>query len=110
MRKSLIDGVLGAQQKRADKSVYVVIANEGEQVKECIVLSELIVAQDKFEMLKEIWGGANVALICTQVDTIPVNLMAYAPCPSCGKMTKQREGRDDDFCLKCWGELHGENP
>ena len=33
-----------------------------------------------------------------------------ASCPCCGKMTKQREGCDDDFCPKCWGELHGINP
>lgn len=110
MRKSLIDSVLGKQYRHNGKSVYVVIANEGEKVKECLVLSELIVAQDKFKMLKEIWGGANVALVMCQVDAISSNLMAYAPCPCCDKMTKQREGRDDDFCLRCWGELHGENP
>lgn len=51
-------------------SVYVVIANENKQVKECIVFSEFIVAEDWFKRLKEIWGGDSVALVSRRIDNI----------------------------------------
>lgn len=52
-------------------SVYVVIANEEEWVKECIVLSNLPKAQEIFGHLKNVWGSANVALVNVRVDNIP---------------------------------------
>ena len=49
-------------------SVYVVIANELEKVKECVVLSNAGKASKVFHRLRGIYGRANVALISRAID------------------------------------------
>lgn len=35
----------------------------------------------------------------------------YVFCPVCNRPTKlNADSASGDLCLKCWGELHGENP
>lgn len=52
-------------------SVYVVIANEEEKVKKCIVFDDFDKAYEIFEKLKTIYGGANVALCSRKINDMP---------------------------------------
>lgn len=52
-------------------TVYVLIANDEEKVKECIVLEDLDDANKFFNKLKLIYGGANVAMFSRMVNDIP---------------------------------------
>ena len=52
-------------------TVYVLIANDEEKVKECIVLEDLDDANKFFNKLKNIYGGANVAMFSRMVNDIP---------------------------------------
>ena len=55
-----------------NKSVYVVIANEEEKVRECIVLSDSEKAQEVWKYLERIWDGKNVAFVSRAIDDIPI--------------------------------------
>lgn len=52
-------------------TVYVLIANDEEKVKECIVLEDLDDANKFFHELKIIYGGENVAMFSKMVNDIP---------------------------------------
>lgn len=52
------------------KSVYVIIANEEEKVKECFVVEDKDLALRTFDRLKAVWGVANVAFISRQVGWV----------------------------------------
>jgi len=52
-------------------TVYVLIANDEEKVKECIVLEDLDDANKFFNKLKTIYGGENVAMFSRMVNDIP---------------------------------------
>lgn len=54
--------------KRKD-SVYVVVANEREKVKACIVFSKVDDAMACYGRLGQIYGAANVAMCSRYVDT-----------------------------------------
>lgn len=56
--------------------VYIIIANEEEKVRECIVLpdSDRKEALEIFNKLREIWGGENVAFISRRIGWIPDNV------------------------------------
>lgn len=60
--------------KEDRQSVYVLIANEGERVKECIVVSDSTIAHTLFHILKRIYGGACVAMISRAVNEVPLNI------------------------------------
>jgi len=53
-------------------SVYVVVANEDDKVKECIVLKDLDSAYEIYHALQEIWGARYVALCSRAIGDIPV--------------------------------------
>lgn len=59
---------------RPSKSVTVVVANDGEKVKECLVFSDSDEAMSYFRVCKEIYGGASVALCGRAIDDVPRNL------------------------------------
>lgn len=59
-------------------SVYVVIANDYEKVKECIVFSDADKAMEFYSHCRKIYGGANVAFCSRRVDNVPENLMRCA--------------------------------
>ena len=60
--------------KYTPQLVYVVIANDCERVKECMVFSDDERAKEYFDVCKENYGGANVALWARAVDDVPDNL------------------------------------
>jgi len=53
-------------------SIYLLIAIEYGQVKECFAVTELAEANRHFETLKQIYGGANVTLASRAVDDVPM--------------------------------------
>ena len=53
-------------------SIYLLIAIQYEQVKECFAVTELTEANRHFETLKQIYGGANVTLASRAVDDVPL--------------------------------------
>lgn len=59
-------------------SVYVVIANDEERVKECFVFDDADEADGIFKRLKIIYGGANVALCSRKVNDIPFALQQHS--------------------------------
>lgn len=58
-----------------NQSVRVLIAlDEDARVRECIVLTDTRQADDLYQRLRSIWGGANVAMASRAVDELPANL------------------------------------
>lgn len=58
-----------------DLSVRVLIAlDEDARVRECVVLTDKQQADDLFQRLRSIWGGANVAMASRRIDDLPLNL------------------------------------
>ncbi len=53
-------------------SIYLLIAIQYEQVKECFAVTDLAEANRHFETLKQIYGGANVTLASLAVDDVPL--------------------------------------
>lgn len=56
-----------------DNSVYVLIANDGERVKECIVTSGEP-PLELYHLLQAIYGGANVSMHSRMINDIPENI------------------------------------
>lgn len=56
-------------------SVYVVIALDGHEMKECVVLSDHAEALGLYHRLQAIWGGEFVAMASRQVNEIPLNIV-----------------------------------
>jgi hypothetical protein len=78
-------------------SVYVLIANEEERVKECIVVSDLESANEYRKNLIEIYGGANVCMASRFINNIPENIIR--------KMVREGAITDLDQPIgeKCYG-------
>jgi len=56
-------------------SVSVLVANEGAEVKECIVTDDDMVAQTLYDVLRGIYGGANVCRCSRYVNDVPFSLV-----------------------------------
>lgn len=56
-------------------SVRVLIAlDEDARVRECVVLTDRKQADELYHRLRDIWGGANVAMASRAIDALPLNL------------------------------------
>ena len=56
-------------------SVRVLIAlDEDGRLRECIVLTDTRQADELYQRLRGIWGGANVAMASRAIDSLPLNL------------------------------------
>jgi hypothetical protein len=61
-------------------SVRVLIAlDEDARVRECIVLTDDRQADELYQRLRKIWGGANVAMASRAIDQLPRNLEEKIP-------------------------------
>ncbi len=56
--------------------VNVIIAIKDGRVAECIVTEDKKLGDSLFKRLREIYGGANVALWSRRIDEVPVSLWA----------------------------------
>jgi len=61
-------------------SVRVLIAlDEDGRLRECIVLTDTRQADELYQRLRGIWGGANVAMASRRIDDLPTNLGEKIP-------------------------------
>ena len=58
------------------KSVYVIVALDGSDVQECVIVESTDVALMIRDALIKIWGGANVAFISRGIGDIPKNILS----------------------------------
>ena len=58
--------------------MFVLIANEQEVVKECIVVKNNTTASVLFDILRDIYGSENVAMCSRGLDDVPVNIQQAA--------------------------------
>ena len=62
------------------ESVRVLIAlDEDARVRECVVLTDHRQADELYQRLRKIWGGANVAMASRAIDQLPRNLEEKIP-------------------------------
>lgn len=53
------------------RTVYVLVANDCEKVKECIVVRKQKNADRLYAQLRDIYGGANVCMASRRINRIP---------------------------------------
>lgn len=68
-----MDGVIEAVRSwwNGRGHVYVLTATDGEQVKECVVVTDLDEAQRVRGVLKHAYGGASVYMASRRVNDVP---------------------------------------
>lgn len=57
--------------------VYVLVANEQERVRECLVFASLDEAMGYRDKLIAIWGGANVCMASREIGSVPLLLQRF---------------------------------
>jgi hypothetical protein len=57
--------------------LYIVIVNDGEIIRECVVLDNFESAANLLEVCMEIWGDANVCLAMKKINEIPAAVIEH---------------------------------
>ena len=79
-QSELLAKIAGVRAPLATKSVRVLIAlDEDGRVRECVVLTDTRQADELYQRLRKVWGGANVAMASRAVDELPDNLQEKMP-------------------------------